>query len=92
MFRVTSKLDLPAVRTIAEEYRQTIKKLTPDIYTEIEGVAKGAVLDVADIVALNCRSEIALGLFLMAARLWGGVSEVEAVELLRRRIGIGWRE
>jgi isopenicillin-N N-acyltransferase-like protein len=63
MFRVTSKLDWPAVRTIAEEYRQTIKKLTPDIYTEIEGVAKGAVLDVADIVALNCRSEIALGLF-----------------------------
>ncbi|OCL13606.1 putative acyl-CoA:6-aminopenicillanic-acid-acyltransferase [Glonium stellatum] len=63
MFKETSKLDWPTVRDIANEYRVTIERLTPDIYAEIAGIANGAELDILDIVALNCRSEIALGLF-----------------------------
>ncbi|KAF2492284.1 putative acyl-CoA:6-aminopenicillanic-acid-acyltransferase [Lophium mytilinum] len=63
MFQQTSKLDWPAVREVAKEYRSTIERLTPDIYTEMVGIADGADLDILDIVALNCRSEIALGLF-----------------------------
>lgn len=63
MFKETSKLDWPAVRDVAKDYRVTIERLTPDIYAEIAGIAKGAELDILDIVALNCRSEIALGLF-----------------------------
>jgi isopenicillin-N N-acyltransferase-like protein len=38
-------------------------KLVPDIYAEMEGIAEGAELEILDIVALNCRSEIALGKF-----------------------------
>ncbi|ESK89404.1 putative acyl-CoA:6-aminopenicillanic-acid-acyltransferase [Moniliophthora roreri MCA 2997] len=63
MFRRTSSLDWHAVRTISVEYERTIAKLTPDIYTEMKGIAEGAELDILDIVALNARSEIALGLF-----------------------------
>ncbi|KAK7027326.1 hypothetical protein VNI00_015289 [Paramarasmius palmivorus] len=63
MFRRTSNLDWNAVREISIEYKHTISKLTPDIYAEMEGIAEGAELDILDIVALNARSEIALGLF-----------------------------
>ncbi|EXJ80753.1 isopenicillin-N N-acyltransferase [Capronia epimyces CBS 606.96] len=63
MFQRTSKLDWPAVRTVAETYQATLQRLTPDLYAEMEGIANGAGLDLRDIVALNCRSEIALGLF-----------------------------
>jgi isopenicillin-N N-acyltransferase-like protein len=63
MFQRTSKLTWEAVKTVATEYQSTLKRLTPDIYAEMEGIAEGAGLNVLDIVALNCRSEIALGLF-----------------------------
>lgn len=63
MFAYTSKLNWEGVRTAAEDFRSTIEKLTPSIYEEIVGIAEGAGLDVLDIVALNSRSEIALGLF-----------------------------
>lgn len=63
MFKQTSRLDWPAVREIAQQYSDTILKLTPDLHAEIEGIADGAGLDVLDIVALNARSEIALGCF-----------------------------
>ncbi|KAF5361406.1 hypothetical protein D9758_006233 [Tetrapyrgos nigripes] len=63
MFQSTSKLDWSAVREIAKTYAITIETLTPDVYTEILAIAEGADLDVLDIVALNTRSEIALGLF-----------------------------
>jgi isopenicillin-N N-acyltransferase-like protein len=63
MFQHTSKLDWPAVRDIAGAYASTIEKLTPDLYAEMQGIADGAGLDILDVVALNCRSEIALGLF-----------------------------
>jgi isopenicillin-N N-acyltransferase-like protein len=63
MFQQTSKLSWSDVRSIASQFSHTIKTLTPDIYTEMLGIAEGAGLDVLDIVALNCRSEIALGNF-----------------------------
>ncbi|KAJ7309410.1 acyl-coenzyme A:6-aminopenicillanic acid acyl-transferase-domain-containing protein [Mycena albidolilacea] len=63
MFQRTSNLDWPAVRNISVAYQNTIRSLTPDIYDEMEGIAEGANLSILDIVALNARSEIALGLF-----------------------------
>ncbi|KAJ6592633.1 putative acyl-CoA:6-aminopenicillanic-acid-acyltransferase [Mycena capillaripes] len=63
MFQRTSNLDWPAVCNISVAYQHTIRSLTPDIYVEMEGIAEGANLSILDIVALNARSEIALGLF-----------------------------
>ncbi|KAF8148526.1 putative acyl-CoA:6-aminopenicillanic-acid-acyltransferase [Mycena galopus ATCC 62051] len=63
MFQRTSNLDWPAVRNIGVAYQNTIRSLTPEIYVEMEGIAKGADVNILDIVALNARSEIALGLF-----------------------------
>jgi isopenicillin-N N-acyltransferase-like protein len=56
-------LDWPAVRDIAKPYRETVQKLTPDIYEEMEGIADGSGCDILDIVIINCRSEIAMGMF-----------------------------
>ncbi len=63
MFQRTSKLNWDGVREVAREYQATLQRLTPDLYVEMQGIAEGASLDVLDVVALNCRSEIALGLF-----------------------------
>lgn len=45
------------------EFQPALQRLVPDICSEMQGIAEGAELDVSDIVALNCRSEIALGKF-----------------------------
>lgn len=37
--------------------------MTPHLYAEMEGIAEGAGLNALDVIALNCRSEIALGKF-----------------------------
>ncbi|KAJ5541585.1 hypothetical protein N7494_006661 [Penicillium frequentans] len=63
MFEYTSKLSWPDVREVAKDFQPALMKLVPDIYAEMEGIAEGAELDILDIVALNCRSEIALGKF-----------------------------
>ncbi|EXJ88763.1 isopenicillin-N N-acyltransferase [Capronia epimyces CBS 606.96] len=63
MFELTSKLSWPAVLDIAAEFAATIKRLTPDILDEMQGIADGAQVQLLDIVVLNCRSEIALGHF-----------------------------
>lgn len=63
MFLSSSGLSWPSVQTLASEYGKAISKLTPDLYEEMLGIAEGADLDISDIVALNCRSEIALGHF-----------------------------
>ncbi|KAH8668883.1 putative acyl-CoA:6-aminopenicillanic-acid-acyltransferase [Xylariales sp. PMI_506] len=63
VFKLNCKLDWPTVREIAEPYRATIQKLTPNIYEEIEGIADGSGRNILDIVAINCRSEIAMGMF-----------------------------
>jgi isopenicillin-N N-acyltransferase-like protein len=81
MFLQTSKLSWPAVRQIAQQYSDTILALTPDIHTEIVGIAEGSGLDVLDIVALNCRSEIALGSFTDGCTSVGVKTENEGVFL-----------
>ncbi|KAJ5351075.1 hypothetical protein N7452_000049 [Penicillium brevicompactum] len=63
MFQQTSKLAWEDVREVAKEFQSTLKILTPHLLVEMEGIAEGAELAVLDIVALNCRSEIALGKF-----------------------------
>ena len=63
MFQLTSKLNWDAVKEVSKGYASTIERLTPDIYAEMEGIAEGAELGILDVVALNSRSEIALGLF-----------------------------
>jgi isopenicillin-N N-acyltransferase-like protein len=63
MFQHTSGLTWKDVREVAKEFRPTLQSLTPHLLVEMEGIAQGAELDVLDIIALNCRSEIALGKF-----------------------------
>lgn len=63
MFKKTSNMEWAAVRHISQDYAATLQRLTPEIYSEMEGIAEGSGLDTLDIVALNCRSEIALGMF-----------------------------
>jgi isopenicillin-N N-acyltransferase like protein len=79
MFKQTSKLNWAAVKDVSKEYAATIQKLTPDVYTEMEAIAEGAELDVLDIVALNSRSEIALGLFSDGCSSLGWKREGEVV-------------
>ena len=63
MFEYTSKLTWPEAREVAKEFKPVLERLTPHLFSEMEGIALGAELDVLDIVTLNCRSEIALGRF-----------------------------
>lgn len=63
MFQHTSQLSWQDVRDVAREFLPTLSRLTPHLLVEMEGISEGAGLDVADVVALNCRSEIALGKF-----------------------------
>lgn len=81
MFQKTSKLDWEGVRSISKEYAATIEKLTPDIFTEMQGIAEGSGLHILDIVALNCRSEIALGLFSDGCTSLGWKTATEGVIL-----------
>lgn len=63
MFQHTSNLTWEDVREVARAFQPALEKLTPHLLTEMEAIAEGADLDILDIVALNCRSEIALGKF-----------------------------
>ncbi|PLB33369.1 putative acyl-CoA:6-aminopenicillanic-acid-acyltransferase [Aspergillus candidus] len=63
MFDFTSQVTWETVKDYAREFQVTLQRLTPDLYSEMEGIAEGAGLDVLDIVALNCRSELALELY-----------------------------
>lgn len=63
MFQHTSKLPWTDVREVAKEFQPALLKLVPHLYEEILGIAEGAAVDILDIVALNTRSEIALGKF-----------------------------
>ncbi|KAI1620146.1 acyl-coenzyme A:6-aminopenicillanic acid acyl-transferase-domain-containing protein [Exophiala viscosa] len=83
MFEITSKMSWDAVLELAEEFSATINKLTPDIHEEMQGIAEGAGVDILDIVALNCRSEIALGNFSdgCTSLAWNTAPDVEGVVL-----------
>ncbi|KAF5387560.1 hypothetical protein D9757_006573 [Collybiopsis confluens] len=63
MFQETSKLSWPEVRGVAQNFGVILSLRLPDIYSEMRGIAKGAGIDILDIIALNARSEIALGLY-----------------------------
>jgi len=49
------------VLQIAEKYRETIGRLAPHLLDEMRGISDGVGVDLLDIIAMNSRSEIALG-------------------------------
>ena len=67
IFLQKCKFDWAHVRTVAKEFESSISALAPDILEEIRGIAGGVraaggeEIDQLDIIALNARSEIALG-------------------------------
>ncbi|KAF8512080.1 acyl-coenzyme A:6-aminopenicillanic acid acyl-transferase-domain-containing protein [Hysterangium stoloniferum] len=64
MFKLKCRMDWPQVLKVAEEFRGTLHRMVPDLLEEIEGIAVGVndpQVGPLDIIALNCRSEIALG-------------------------------
>lgn len=63
LFQYTSKLSWSDVREVSKEFQPHLITLVPHLYAEMEGIAEGAELNILDILALNCRSEIALGKF-----------------------------
>ncbi|KAI9374209.1 acyl-coenzyme A:6-aminopenicillanic acid acyl-transferase-domain-containing protein [Aspergillus egyptiacus] len=63
MFATRSKLDWPAVQTLARDFDDLIKSKWPRYYQELQGFADGAKRDLVDIIALNVRTEIVFGRF-----------------------------
>ncbi|RDX48623.1 AAT-domain-containing protein [Lentinus brumalis] len=69
LFKQACKFEWAHVRTVAEEFQAGIDRLAPGLLEEMRGIADGVQeakpssdpVDVLDIVALNARSEIALG-------------------------------
>ncbi|EJD00494.1 acyl-CoA:6-aminopenicillanic-acid-acyltransferase [Fomitiporia mediterranea MF3/22] len=61
IFKALSGLSWPKVLEFAEAFQPTIQRLAPELYSEMEGIAQGAGVPLIEIVALNSRSEIALG-------------------------------
>ena len=64
LFANNCKLDWAQVLEIADQFRGTIAALRPDLLEEMRGIADGVCsseVRLLDIVALNARSEIALG-------------------------------
>ena len=73
LFQEACKFEWAHVRTVAEAFRGSIARLAPDLLDEMRGIADGAAVggeawkdegrtvDILDIVAMNARSEIALG-------------------------------
>jgi isopenicillin-N N-acyltransferase like protein len=66
MFKLRCKLSWPQVLEVSKEFKVTLSRLAPDLLEEVKGIADGLnkpdVCDL-DIIALNCRSEIALGMW-----------------------------
>ncbi|KAI8971023.1 AAT-domain-containing protein [Trametes punicea] len=67
LFQEACKFDWPTVRSVAAEFRDSIARLAPHLLEEMQGIADGVQaeadpkVDLLDIIALNARSEIALG-------------------------------
>ncbi|KAI0752813.1 AAT-domain-containing protein [Daedaleopsis nitida] len=74
LFKEACKFEWAHVRTVADEFRVGIGRLAPDLLDEMQGIADGVSVsappsdgtrtdkvDILDVVALNARSEIALG-------------------------------
>lgn len=60
LFRDFVGLDWAGARRAAERFLPMIERGFPAILEEMEGIARGAGLDIEDILTLNCRSEISL--------------------------------
>ncbi|KAH8424078.1 putative acyl-CoA:6-aminopenicillanic-acid-acyltransferase [Aspergillus melleus] len=63
MFKHTANMSWDSVRELAQEFRTASEQNTPAVYAEMQGIADASGRDILDIVALNCRSEIAMGCF-----------------------------
>ncbi|CAH0047421.1 unnamed protein product [Clonostachys solani] len=63
LFQSSCRLDWASVLQEAAKYVEFLRRDCPRYYEEIEGIAKGADVDILDIVALNVRTEINFGLF-----------------------------
>jgi isopenicillin-N N-acyltransferase-like protein len=64
LFRDLAGLDRASVIDRSALYYDPIKDYAPDLFEEIQGIAEGSNIPVAEIVALNCRTE-----FLSAANV-----------------------
>lgn len=60
-FETEAKIDWDTARSKAMKLTPAIEAFSPDLLLEVEGIAKGAVVDIEDILALNVRSEILFG-------------------------------
>lgn len=60
-FESFANVSWPDARELGEPYRIWLAGVDPDLSTEIGGIASGADVPVADIIALNFRTEIAYG-------------------------------
>jgi isopenicillin-N N-acyltransferase-like protein len=50
-----------AAHAAAERFIEPIRAYDPEILEEMEGIAEGAQLEFADVLAMNCRSELMFG-------------------------------
>src|SRR3954467_14278833 len=63
LFQNKAQMDWSTVRTFALKYHSFLATNLPDYVAEMEGIAEGAGVTYADILALNVRTEIAFGAF-----------------------------
>ncbi|KAI0365067.1 AAT-domain-containing protein [Pilatotrama ljubarskyi] len=67
LFQEACKFDWLTVRSVAAAFKESIARLAPHLLQEMQGIADGVRsradpgVDLLDIVAMNARSEIALG-------------------------------
>lgn len=63
LFQQTAKLSWAQVQKTALEFKEVIQQNWPNYLEEMQGIADGANKTLADIIALNVRTEINFGLF-----------------------------
>jgi isopenicillin-N N-acyltransferase-like protein len=60
LFRDFVRIEWDEAKEIGERYGEAITAFDPELFEEIRGVSEGSGFEVAEILALNARSEIAL--------------------------------
>ncbi|KAI7562004.1 hypothetical protein KC343_g8394, partial [Hortaea werneckii] len=63
MFQETSHMSWAKVQELALSFEPVLRRKWPAYLEEISGLAAGAGVELADIIAVNVRTEIAFGLF-----------------------------
>ncbi|KAA8906852.1 hypothetical protein TRICI_005091 [Trichomonascus ciferrii] len=61
-FKDMANVSWDEVRRVSLEFRPSIEQRFPELFEELRGLAEGAGLPLADVMALNVRTEIAFGL------------------------------